>query len=86
LGARLKEEIPPGVGLVGRSMRDMAIWTKSLARRTLSRARSEWAFFLSSEIADLSDNRLHRASPLPATIRLLELPRRSNGETGIENP
>ncbi len=42
-------------------------------------------FFLSCEIPDLSDNTLHRASPPPTTIRLLELPRRSNGETGIEN-
>jgi hypothetical protein len=42
--------------------------------------------FLGCEIPDLNDDRLHRASPLPATIRFLELPRRSNGETGIENP
>jgi hypothetical protein len=46
----------------------------------------EVGFFLSPEIPHLSDNRLRRASTPPATIRLVELPRRSNGETGIENP
>jgi hypothetical protein len=30
------------------SMSDIAIWTKSLARRTLSRARG-WAFFLAAK-------------------------------------
>jgi hypothetical protein len=46
----------------------------------------EMGFFICCEIPGLSDNRLRYASTAPATIRLLELPRRSNGETGIENP
>jgi hypothetical protein len=45
----------------------------------------EVGFFLSREILGLSDNRLRRDSTPPATIRLLESQRRSNGETGIEN-
>jgi hypothetical protein len=69
-------------------LREVAIWTKPLARRTLPPVSRDG--FLSYKICVLSDNKLRCAVLYRtyqfSTIWVRALLRRSNSETAIENP
>src|SRR6266498_2040146 len=65
-------------------LRVIAIWTKSLARRTLSRVRG--TAFSQLQHSLLSDNRPRCAARTFVDDLASGTPGRSNGETAIENP